>query len=287
MRPPAPGGEDFLERELSAREDERRDMLRRAASAGDGRGEGGGEGGEFDADPLAEMAERLRAFAGETSGHEGAEDALGDERGLLDATKFLAELRSALGVDRGGGGGGGGGGGFMDGTYTDSDDDFSDSDLTDSDDDSDVDARGGNPGASASGASRGEDEGRYVYENDAGGEWGGASFSVEYERAMRRELRDAPASSTSLGGGDDRSGEDDDEPFDVDLNLVRNMLASYRGQDGLAGPASQLLASAGVRGVGFENLHEDEDEDEDEDDAGEGSAGRASQVDVASAGETS
>ena len=85
---------------------------------------------------------------------------------------------------------------------------------------------------------------------------------------MRRELRDAPASSTSLGGGDDRSGEDDDEPFDVDLNLVRNMLASYRGQDGLAGPASQLLASAGVRGVGFENLHEDEDEDEDEDDAG-------------------
>ena len=251
-------------------------MLRRAASAGDGRGEGGGEGGEFDADPLAEMAERLRAFAGETSGHEGAEDALGDERGLLDATKFLAELRSALGVDRGGGGGGGGGGGFMDGTYTDSDDDFSDSDLTDSDDDSDVDARGGNPGASASGASRGEDEGRYVYENDAGGEWGGASFSVEYERAMRRELRDAPASSTSLGGGDDRSGEDDDEPFDVDLNLVRNMLASYRGQDGLAGPASQLLASAGVRGVGFENLHEDEDEDEDEDDAGEGSAGRTS-----------
>ena len=276
MRPPAPGGEDFLERELSAREDERRDMLRRAASAGDGRGEGRACATP---DPLAEMAERLRAFAGETSGHEGAEDALGDERGLLDATKFLAELRSALGVDRGGGGGGGGGGGeggFMDGTYTDSDDDFSDSDLTDSDDDSDVDARAGTPARPASGASRGEDEGRYVYENDAGGEWGGASFSVEYERAMRRELRDAPASSTSLGGGDDRSGEDDDEPFDVDLNLVRNMLASYRGQDGLAGPASQLLASAGVRGVGFENLHEDEDEDEDEDDAGEGSAGRTS-----------
>ena len=44
-------------------------------------------------------------------------------------------------------------------------------------------------------------------------------------------------------------------------NLVSNVLASYREQAGAAGPASQLLASLGVDGVGFGNLHSDDDEE--------------------------
>ena len=40
------------------------------------------------------------------------------------------------------------------------------------------------------------------------------------------------------------------EDLDVDLNLVQNMLESYREQAGAAGPASQLLASVGA-GVTF------------------------------------
>ena len=49
--------------------------------------------------------------------------------------------------------------------------------------------------------------------------------------------------------------------LDVDLNLVSNVLRSYREQAGAAGPASQLLASLGVDGVGFGNLHSDDEEE--------------------------
>ena len=47
-------------------------------------------------------------------------------------------------------------------------------------------------------------------------------------------------------------------------------LASYKGQDGLSGPASNLLASMGLGGVNFANLHsDDEDEDDDEEEEAE------------------
>jgi hypothetical protein len=56
--------------------------------------------------------------------------------------------------------------------------------------------------------------------------------------------------------GEDQSDVTDEfdagsnEDLDVDLNLVQNMLESYREQAGAAGPASQLLASVGA-GVTF------------------------------------
>jgi hypothetical protein len=72
---------------------------------------GGHEG--IDADVLASMADRLKSFMGEKSGHEGV-DVKGQEKtqsggggvgeepvegeGLLDAHKFLAELSAALGM---------------------------------------------------------------------------------------------------------------------------------------------------------------------------------------------
>lgn len=34
--------------------------------------------------------------------------------------------------------------------------------------------------------------------------------------------------------------------MDVDFNLVRNLLESYSSQEGLAGPASNILQSLGV-----------------------------------------
>ena len=315
MRAYAGESDDPLEVELAKREAERQNSRRRGG--GDDGAGARAEGPEDAADPLAAMAERLRAFMGERSGPEGVEDVLAGKKGnatrdgstrgadedgepLLDARAFLAELSSALGV------GGGGGGGFA-GTVTDSDDDFS----------SDSGSSGG--GSSDDGSSDDGDglktktdaerRGSYVYELDEGGaEWDGAAFSREYERAMRRQLegtaaaapfapaptrsdlerRNAPppggessrgvlprgfegkrgspfddtaGSSSSDDGEESEESLADGEPLDVDLNLVSNVLASYREQAGAAGPASQLLASLGVDGVGFGNLHSDDDEE--------------------------
>ena len=311
MRAYAGESDDPLEVELAKREAERREKKRRESTGGGFGGEdfsgakknGDADGAGAAADPLAAMAERLRAFMGERSGHEGVEDALAksgksnenendrpglsagdDDESLLDARAFVAELGAALGV-------GGGGGGLTGGTVTDSDDDFSSAFGSSSD------------GGSSDGGDDEDDadrRGRYVYENDEGGEWGGAAFSEEYERAMRRQLEgtaaaapfasaraeEKPSAGSSRGvlprgfegsrGGentrlrrgssssdesDESDGEADGEPLNVDLNLVSNVLASYREQAGAAGPASQLLASLGVDGVGFGNLHSDDDDE--------------------------
>jgi hypothetical protein len=134
MRAYAGEPDDPLEVELERREVERRSSRRSEEGGGDGVTSGDPErtreqsraDGPGDADPLAAMAERLRAFVGERSGHEGVEDAPGkkgnrhrdgpggtnprledSDEPLLDARAFLAELSSALGVGGGGGGGGG------------------------------------------------------------------------------------------------------------------------------------------------------------------------------------
>ncbi|KAI0198665.1 SGT1-domain-containing protein [Astrocystis sublimbata] len=54
--------------------------------------------------------------------------------------------------------------------------------------------------------------------------------------------------------GDDESGEED---VDIDYNLVKNLLESFKSQGGLAGPAGNLLGLMGMK------LPRDEDEDED------------------------
>ncbi|KAG7248386.1 hypothetical protein CRUP_001401 [Coryphaenoides rupestris] len=40
--------------------------------------------------------------------------------------------------------------------------------------------------------------------------------------------------------------EEEIQPLDVDLNLVTNLLESLSSQEGLAGPASNLLQSLGI-----------------------------------------
>ena len=334
MRAYAGEPDDPLEVELERREAERRSS-RRSEGGGDGVTSGETEktqkkqsraDGSGDADPLAAMAERLHAFVGERSGHEGVEDALGkkgnrhrdglggtnprlddsddSDEPLLDARAFLAELSSALGV----GGGGAGPGGLAGGAATDSDDDFSSGFGSSSD-------GGSSDGGSSDGkadVSRKRANGSYVYDDV----YDDAAFSGEYERAMRRQLAGtaaaapfasgnasfpgneknekpsapayargpgessragsnprgfegarrgvgAAAGSSSSDDSDESGGEadGDGEPLDVDLNLVSNVLRSYREQAGAAGPASQLLASLGVDGVGFGNLHSDDEEE--------------------------
>lgn len=50
--------------------------------------------------------------------------------------------------------------------------------------------------------------------------------------------------------------QDEDVPVDVDFNLVKNLLESFSSQQGLAGPATNILNAMGLV------LPRDEDNDE-------------------------
>lgn len=72
----------------------------------------------------------------------------------------------------------------------------------------------------------------------------GKSFST------RKQLHKDPPSQTANDNSDEEdsgAGDCTVEAVDVDLNLVSNILESYSSQAGLAGPASNLLHSMGVR----------------------------------------
>lgn len=56
---------------------------------------------------------------------------------------------------------------------------------------------------------------------------------ADIEEAMAAELKAALAST-----GSDEEG--DDEEVDIDYNLIKNFLQSFKAQDGLAGPVSSL-----------------------------------------------
>ncbi|XP_041473707.1 protein ecdysoneless homolog [Lytechinus variegatus] len=54
-------------------------------------------------------------------------------------------------------------------------------------------------------------------------------------------------SHSTRGGNDEELREDDEyKPVEVDVNLLKNILESYSSQQGLAGPASNILHSMGV-----------------------------------------
>ena len=44
----------------------------------------------------------------------------------------------------------------------------------------------------------------------------------------------------------DADETDEGAPLDVDMDVVKNLLASYAHQDGLPGPASNLLGAMGI-----------------------------------------
>ena len=67
---------------------------------------------------------------------------------------------------------------------------------------------------------------------------------------MDRELADTEMGKTferekvSACGGEDNPSSP--QPVDIDFNLVKNLLDSYSAQEGMAGPASNILQSLGV-----------------------------------------
>ncbi len=51
----------------------------------------------------------------------------------------------------------------------------------------------------------------------------------------------------AAGGGEPAAKQEQElQPVDLDVNLVENLLASYAGQQGLPGPASNLAGLMGI-----------------------------------------
>ena len=57
------------------------------------------------------------------------------------------------------------------------------------------------------------------------------------------------------GGGSDAGEPDEDAPLDVDMDVVKNLLASYAHQGGLPGPASNLLGAMGITLPDDDDVH--------------------------------
>ncbi|CAK0783621.1 hypothetical protein CVIRNUC_006820 [Coccomyxa viridis] len=102
--------------------------------------------------------------------------------------------------------------------------------------------------------------------DDEAGSPGSADFMSQYAAAMEAELSSskigttfAKAEQPHTGGTGSSTQEQGQEasslqPVDLDLNLVENLLASYAGQQGLPGPASNL---AGLMGISLPDNQDD------------------------------
>jgi hypothetical protein len=62
------------------------------------------------------------------------------------------------------------------------------------------------------------------------------------------------ASSSS----DNEVAGDSDEEVDIDYNLAKNLLESFKSQGGMAGPTGNLLGLMGVQLPRDEEVHDDE-----------------------------
>jgi hypothetical protein len=110
----------------------------------------------------------------------------------------------------------------------------------DSDDASSSDgSAGGSAGTPPRGRGRGFDA---AYADTLAQQLRGTAMADDFARAP------APGAQTEAQAGTEAGEEDASRPVDVDLNLVQSLLASYGAQEGLPGPASNLL---GLMGLGL------------------------------------
>eukprot|EP00898_Chlorokybus_atmophyticus_P001396 jgi/Chlat1/2257/Chrsp17S02567 len=198
-----------------------------------------------------DVVNRMTSFVDKLSSFEGAE--LPDDG--LDVSRFMSELQNALGLS----------GDAARHADADSEDDFmSTDDDSESESDSEEEEAQNAPARTAnvsqnardtpmsSGPPRfkmfhpaTEDE-----EPDSDDEQEAAGFMQEYSEVLDEQLR-----GTAVGQGFERETDAGTPtvkskevlaPVNVDVNLVKNMLASYSAQEGLAGPASTLLGAMGL-----------------------------------------
>ncbi|NXI99691.1 ECD protein, partial [Psophia crepitans] len=180
---------------------------------------------------LEAVAESMKAFVSKVSTHEGAEMpwSADESHVTFDVDSFTKALDRILGTDS---------------EELDSDDldeeeefDFSDGDDEDFDAENQRQDQEESPNELIGSLK--------AYMNEMDRELAhtnvGRSFTTQKKGAS------SVNASTSQNAGPDSGAEDTElTPVDVDVNLVTNLLESYRAQSGLAGPTSNILQSMGV-----------------------------------------
>ncbi|QIX00370.1 hypothetical protein AMS68_005887 [Peltaster fructicola] len=79
-------------------------------------------------------------------------------------------------------------------------------------------------------------------------------FGPEPPPGFKRQ-DDPESADEEIGPGQEELSSDDEEFNDVDVNLARNLLSSFKGQAGASGPAGNMLKALGI------NMPRDEDSD--------------------------
>ncbi len=256
-------GEALLESALRAREEERAaHEARRAAKRSGG---GGAEAAAAAAD-VVDVVKGVKAFLAAQGSAEGAHvpSSTADAGLRVDSSRFLRELSGALGLDWQADGDGSSG--DSDASSSDDDSDDLSDDFEEGDEDDDEDVRDAAQQAAPPGdwrrytAAEGSDSDDEAASTEDDAEHGSgdeaASFHAEYASALEAQLRDTAMRDDFARAGDGGAPTDDDAaraadgnalpPVDVDLNLVQSLLASYSAQEGLPGPASNLLGVLGL-----------------------------------------
>ncbi|GFP90683.1 protein sgt1 homolog at5g65490 [Phtheirospermum japonicum] len=221
------GGEDELNAALEDRQKEREtyNMKQKKKRKSKEQQEGPASGNDFDEYDLGGIAKSMQAFVKKMSSYEGAE--VPDGRDLKDvdfeADQFMKDIESVM--ERRGP------------NYSDSDLDLDeglslDLDYDDSEDDS---------------------------EHSEDKEEGADEFMSSYSDALNKELKATTLDKTFVHAQEQSSKMNDEgtssvndemdefTPVDIDINLVKNFLDSYSSQEGLSGPASNLLGLMGLR----------------------------------------
>ncbi|XP_067876574.1 protein ecdysoneless homolog [Heterodontus francisci] len=183
---------------------------------------------------LRDITKCMKAFVSKVSSHEGAEipRSSATSQVQFDVNSFTSALERILGVQS---------------DELDSDDieEEEDYDLLDSNAESDM--KEDKPGEDMSAAETLENIRDYMELMDQ--ELAGTHIGKSFSKITSEVGSDRPDVTEEAGGESETKSEEDLKilPVDVDLNLVENLLESYSSQAGLAGPASNILQSMGIR----------------------------------------
>ncbi|KAI3462136.1 hypothetical protein Pfo_018799 [Paulownia fortunei] len=222
------GGEDELNAALQDRQKEmelynlKQKKKHKSKEQQEGGSSSGKDFGEYD---LGGIAKSMQAFVEKISSYEGAE--VPEDRNLkdvdFDVDQFMKDMETVMG-------------------HRGSKDNGSDLDLEEGlSSDLDFDDY--------------EDDSEHSEDIEEGGD----EFMHSYSDALNKELKATTLDKTFVHA-DEQSSKKNDEgtssvndemdqftPVDVDINLVKNFLNSYSSQEGLSGPASNLLGLMGLR----------------------------------------
>ncbi|XP_041032568.1 protein ecdysoneless homolog isoform X2 [Carcharodon carcharias] len=188
---------------------------------------------ELDYD-LHDVTKSMKAFVSKVSSHEGAEIPRSSAASQVqfDVNSFTSALERILGVE-------------SDELDSDDVDEEEDYDLLDSDAESDN--KGGKLEEDMSAAETLENIRDYMEQMDQ--ELASTNIGKSFTKITDEVGSDRPDITEEAEGELETDSEGNLKilPVDVDLNLVENLLESYSSQAGLAGPASNILQSMGIR----------------------------------------